>query len=129
MRCATANPVTWLRPATEPGEDRNVGTSATRDVPAKLRPATEPGEDRNDREIPTDDLTGALRPATEPGEDRNDRLRIAFAGQNTDRCARPPSRARIATSPRLRGNASVSTSGLRPATEPGEDRNLSSVAG
>ena len=113
-----------LRPATAPGEDRNVGIEVLARVAFRaLRPATAPGEDRNagsDLDKAVADGLG-LRPATAPGEDRNGHgprhrgRRTAAApghragrGSQHDRrarrerrdpgsCARPPRRARIAT--------------------------------
>ena len=66
-------PTTWLRPATEPGEDRNYADASVLALRSReLRPATEPGEDRNNKQVdPFDTDPRELRPATEPGEDRN----------------------------------------------------------
>ncbi len=91
------------------------------------------------------DATGVphlLRPATPPGEDRNRMWDRPVP--EPESCARPPRRARIATSPsaaswprtgaapghpagrgsQLRaGGRAASMYALRPATPPGEDRN------
>ncbi|WP_435871083.1 hypothetical protein [Micromonospora wenchangensis] len=87
-----------LRPATAPGEDRNLAYHRQcYELGNLLRPATAPGEDRNAPSPPTTAPTAArLRPATAPGEDRNTVTLpgwLATAGG----CARPPRRARIAT--------------------------------
>ena len=89
--------VPQLRPATEPGEDRNVMPAPGDEFSAaELRPATEPGEDRNVGSVaPWGCGSGRLRPATEPGEDRNADEVVGLL--ELTGCARPPSRARIAT--------------------------------
>ena len=58
-----------LRPATEPGEDRNIKDSNRTETEGNaLRPATKPGEDRNTR---LTDIGIVNSQTPRPGEDRN----------------------------------------------------------
>ena len=94
---------------------------ATSDDAQELRPATAPGEDRNLYALAQSTAAYAsLRPATAPGEDRNDDMLDALR-QLPAGCARPLRRARIATP--ASAVPSPRTASLRPATAPGEDRN------
>ncbi len=201
-RCARPATPPWrLRPASAPGEDRNLDYSTAQFGAARtaapglragrgsqpyscvvglrahqLRPASAPGEDRN-LDYSTAQFGAArtaapglragrgsqpyscvvglrahqLRPASAPGEDRNARC-ADQAGFRRDRCARPPRRARIATSALtscqtvrgpLRPASALGEDGngpgldvvlgavdpLRPASAPGEDRNLRMSSG
>ena len=103
-RIATPGSASWptpcarLRPATEPGEDRNdVVAGEVAKGAGAAAPGHRAGRGSQQAEVGAfGHWSVALRPATEPGEDRN------------------ASATAFSTSP---------TPGLRPATEPGEDRN------
>ena len=139
-RPSCARPPSRARIATNPPTTRSswtVGRCAR--PPSRARIATPPSPAATPKE------PHKLRPATEPGEDRNS-FSTSARGSCCPCCARPPSRARIATrtAPKYtavmnaapghragRGSQHRAAVGrgwrrwpLRPATEPGEDRNM-----
>ncbi len=143
-RCSTGD--TSLRPAAEPGEDRNAEPEYRITQIRVLRPAAEPGEDRNWLP-PAIGLCalGEAAPGRRAGRGSQRLISLSVRSRQhscarppsrariatcftppmiracVSGCARPPSRARIATGSSARSRASCAS--LRPAAEPGEDRN------
>ena len=110
-----------LRPATEPGEDRNDEADIIRaEGEPDPRPATGRGS-QHPHPDPTPRCGAELRPATEPGEDRN--LQRSLDREPCRSRAAPGHRAGRGSQLCLARRRDDPTGRLRPATEPGEDRN------